>query len=337
VPLNTSFLNHAGIATSGVTEMAGSFRNMKWLDKLAEPVRALRAAYNSGVARGDRGFVERRDAPRQYVGSYRGMQSEPPGINKAREPVYLSGDAKMLVTTRAQLITDLRNAGITEAAIAAVARATAPARHERRVAEVFTALGGAPTAGPTRARFMMQLICELHGVGGTADLEGTATLRMPWARELGKGRKHATDGGAWTAAILATFWRYYRQFLAPSFFEQALTIIRPEISGFVVVLTAEAAGQQPVALGTWIPSPAEVRWARALALRALLVALELPTPAPAPSFTALKPHPAFEGSALVWSRLLERLDEMSEPASSAEGNTAGRSGTPALDGTADNP
>lgn len=43
---------------------------------------------------------------------------------------------------------------------------------------------------------------ELHGRLG---LEGGSTARMPWARRLGKGRRHASDGQAWDVAIERAF------------------------------------------------------------------------------------------------------------------------------------
>jgi len=270
----------------------------------------LHVAYAGDTAPGNGGpgKVRDQDVPHQH-GS---------GESSPMSKAALTGGEKMLLTTRAQLIADLRAAGIAEGAIMAVAQATAPARHERRVAEVLTALGGVPTVGPARARFVMQLICELHGVGGTADLSGSATLRMPWARGLGKGRKHAMDGSAWAAAILDAFKRSYRQFLLPQASEHWLTVIRPEVLGFAVALDAEGNGRALQELGTWIPAPDEARWACALALRALLGALELPAPAPAEPFARIMPHLAFDGSAIAWSRLVERLEESKAAAESHE-------------------
>lgn len=48
-------------------------------------------------------------------------------------------------------------------------------------------------------------LCKLDeaGVGGTHDAEGRASARLPLFRKLGKGRKHASDGPAWSAAIAA--------------------------------------------------------------------------------------------------------------------------------------
>lgn len=42
------------------------------------------------------------------------------------------------------------------------------------------------------------------GVGGTGDAEGIGTSRLPCFAALGKGRKQATDGAAWMAALEAT-------------------------------------------------------------------------------------------------------------------------------------
>lgn len=47
----------------------------------------------------------------------------------------------------------------------------------------------------------MLAVIELHGIGGRLGITGAATDRMPWASSLGKGRKQATDGGAWDGAI----------------------------------------------------------------------------------------------------------------------------------------
>lgn len=42
---------------------------------------------------------------------------------------------------------------------------------------------------------------EGHGIGGPGGYSGDSTARMSWAVELGKGRRQATDGAAWSAAI----------------------------------------------------------------------------------------------------------------------------------------
>lgn len=58
-------------------------------------------------------------------------------------------------------------------------------------------------AGVRRARVLAAL--EEHGVGGPRGYVGGATERMPWARALGKGRKQAVDGEAWSAALRSAF------------------------------------------------------------------------------------------------------------------------------------
>lgn len=52
------------------------------------------------------------------------------------------------------------------------------------------------------------LAIELGGIGGRMGFGpngGDATQRMGWARGLGRGRRHATDGTAWTDAIQHEF------------------------------------------------------------------------------------------------------------------------------------
>jgi len=46
------------------------------------------------------------------------------------------------------------------------------------------------------------LEADAHGVGGHRDCEGIGTCRHPGLDALGKGRKHATDGPSWDAAIV---------------------------------------------------------------------------------------------------------------------------------------
>jgi hypothetical protein len=42
---------------------------------------------------------------------------------------------------------------------------------------------------------------EVHGIGGPGGYTGDATARMSWAIGLGKGRRQASDGAAWSSAI----------------------------------------------------------------------------------------------------------------------------------------
>jgi hypothetical protein len=80
-------------------------------------------------------------------------------------------------------------------------------RHETRVAAVIDAATDYVAAEPARLAAVLAL--EIHGVGGPMGLGGPdgATGRMSWARRLGKGRRFASDGGAWSAAIAAALYQ----------------------------------------------------------------------------------------------------------------------------------
>lgn len=67
-----------------------------------------------------------------------------------------------------------------------------------READYPTAL----TDGQRRAVGVIAAL-EVHGIGGPGGYSGDATRRMSWAARLGKGRRQAQDGAAWTAAIQA--------------------------------------------------------------------------------------------------------------------------------------
>jgi len=62
-----------------------------------------------------------------------------------------------------------------------------------------------PTALTDEQRCAVATIAALerHGVGGPGGYSGDSTARMSWATGLGKGRRQASDGEAWTAAISA--------------------------------------------------------------------------------------------------------------------------------------
>lgn len=97
-------------------------------------------------------------------------------------------------------------AGFTGFAVDLVVSAGAPARHSARVAiAIEAALDAAAGAGGTWARDpgLAAVLCrwEVAGSGGHLGALGGATTRAPWARCLGKGRRQASDGAAWTAAI----------------------------------------------------------------------------------------------------------------------------------------
>lgn len=49
-------------------------------------------------------------------------------------------------------------------------------------------------------RAYMLILCDLGGIGGPRGYRGGSTQRMQWAQSLGKGRWHARDGAAYSAA-----------------------------------------------------------------------------------------------------------------------------------------
>lgn len=96
--------------------------------------------------------------------------------------------------------------------------AGAPSRHESRVRAAERELASlvgvcAPDDREVelddeqirQAKLIAQI--ELHGIGGDLGLGRglLGTARMSWARKLGKGRRHASDGDAWDAAIAYAF------------------------------------------------------------------------------------------------------------------------------------
>jgi hypothetical protein len=100
--------------------------------------------------------------------------------------------------------------GLSGAALDLYVAGGAAERHAARVdAAKAAAMAAAHDDDPDVVGLELALdawaLCELerHGIGGRHGVEGGATVRMPWARNLGKGRRQARDGGAWTSAINA--------------------------------------------------------------------------------------------------------------------------------------
>lgn len=96
----------------------------------------------------------------------------------------------------------------------AVKTLTAPERHRHRVCEARHAAAAWLTRRGDGAMVLsdspaVRALCWLEAGGlyggGLAD-PGAATTRHPAFRGLGKGRRLASDGGAWTAAIAAVGW-----------------------------------------------------------------------------------------------------------------------------------
>jgi hypothetical protein len=144
-----------------------------------------------------------------------------------------------LDTPRADFLrAGLEGAGITGAAQDAILRETAPQRAEIRTKTALAALLDAALAahdrecvsgegdacvcfrhedracfGDRRAPANVRRVgaalgyADVAGIGGHMGVSGDATARIPVLRGLGKSRKHASDGGAWSAAIATAAYR----------------------------------------------------------------------------------------------------------------------------------
>ncbi len=110
--------------------------------------------------------------------------------------------------TREELRVELETVGVTGAAQDAILAETAPARHEWRVEAAVEAAGG------YYLESLGRLLADIAGVGGRDDCMGDATTRHPSFRDLGKGRKQATDGPAYSAAIREAAARIVRHYEA---------------------------------------------------------------------------------------------------------------------------
>lgn len=106
----------------------------------------------------------------------------------------------MSILTRQDCISQLPE-GSDQLVIELHLAATAHERHAGRVAAATTAARAYyPTATDRQLGAIMALEAS-DGVGGPGGYAGGSTDRMAFARGLGKGRRQATDGSAWTAAI----------------------------------------------------------------------------------------------------------------------------------------
>lgn len=99
-----------------------------------------------------------------------------------------------------------------ERAIEILLSETAPDRHAQRVIAARKAakawvvahydVGAHPLDDATIAAYVnAMLIADCFGIGGRGGVSGAGTARLPAFEGLGRGRKHATDGPAWDAAI----------------------------------------------------------------------------------------------------------------------------------------
>lgn len=118
----------------------------------------------------------------------------------------------VLYITRKDHEIELTQKGVTGAALEALLAETAYERHQSRVAyaqwaavEFYLTVAGVrreEVSQDTLALFAEAILwADVIGIGGRFNVEGTGTARHPAFAKCGKGRKLATDGGAWTAAI----------------------------------------------------------------------------------------------------------------------------------------
>jgi hypothetical protein len=117
--------------------------------------------------------------------------------------------------TRATRAAELEAKGVVGDALEALLAETAAERHASRVAYARAAAeewareraGLTPkefSALPQESRDLMAgpvLAAEVLGVGGQDGVAGHGTARLPAFANCGKGRRNATDGPAWSAAI----------------------------------------------------------------------------------------------------------------------------------------
>lgn len=102
--------------------------------------------------------------------------------------------------TRSTAAELLAEAGVTGPLAERMLRRTARQRHAGRVEQATAALlAAADGAAADLAPLVGALVAHLDSIG--VGITGQGTDRHPALERLGKGRKHATDGGAWTAAI----------------------------------------------------------------------------------------------------------------------------------------
>lgn len=106
--------------------------------------------------------------------------------------------------TRSAAIAALGNQGVTGPLADLLSRSGGSERAAARVQWIQDCASKAVCAEDVYKLLVALAIVEGRGVGGTLDAEGAGTARTPFAAALcGKGRKQASDGPAWSAAIEA--------------------------------------------------------------------------------------------------------------------------------------
>lgn len=170
------------------------------------------------------------------------------------------------VPTRAALAAQLTGAGVTGPALEVVLNGTTRSRQLARVAAVVESFGDPATT-------TMVAILDAVGVGGRLGLgrggwSTPATCRHPLLRDLGTGRKHALDGGAWSAAITEARQQARRGLAEATGGEYSMYSLPITLSARSEGVLLEAGGvKYPFTLGEDV-LPAE--WARSLAGQYLL-------------------------------------------------------------------
>jgi hypothetical protein len=110
--------------------------------------------------------------------------------------------------TRAAQAAQFEAVGVQGAALELLLKATAPARHLGRVEATLAAATAGVNLGPggwaeetLPSVQAARILADIIGIGGPkVEALGLATVRLPAFQRLGKGRRQASDGGAWMAA-----------------------------------------------------------------------------------------------------------------------------------------
>ena len=215
--------------------------------------------------------------------------------------------------TRRDLEVELTALGVSGDALEALLRETGRERHQFRVQAAITAAEeyylkvsnldrdeASPEITQTAAAAI--LWSDVIGIGGRDNCEGGCTLRHPALRECGKGRKQATDGEAWDAAILAACYElekksrgWFAIFLAPVLvYEDTTAQIR---EGDEVVLVYEDTTAQIRVDECYF----ERRWIHAIAREGLRRAAGLPR------WHTRVPFKAPPESAPIWTKLVNQF------------------------------
>lgn len=174
-------------------------------------------------------------------------------------------------------IETLLDGGLPPDAAEAVRRATAPGRQAARVAAVYAALSEAvgTTVGPLREREedrgAFRRAWALARVEISMCSISSRTRRPKWASGLGRGRRQAMDGGAWTAAIAtaedALYWATWRDV------DDRPTAEAHVVAGIVLAEEAEASARgdamdllirKLALLSPWLLKPPERGYGEAL-------------------------------------------------------------------------